>query len=227
MEALFSGATFPAIAPVSGTLHLAAGAVFDWNPQVIVLSNGEPFPGQPVTWTAGAGTALSSTRTSSGPGGITWTQSTVGPLPLAGNASISACIASGTELGRACVAFTIASSDPASAGLTALSGTNQVLSTSDSPAPLVLKVVDALANPVAGAFVTFYETLRQWRPPCPSQGTCPFSPLVQQQTVQAISDADGLVNVNPLTDGVIATHLEVLAVTGINGSVLATIDRHP
>jgi len=67
------------------------------------------------------------------------------------------------------------------------------------------QVVDALGNLLAGATVNFYETLRPWTPPCPPSGSCPTAPVLATQTVQATSDANGMVTLKPLIDGTIPT----------------------
>ncbi len=223
----FIGAAPPAITAVSGTLYLAVGTVFDWTPQTIVLSKGVPYPGQTVTWSAGSGTAVVSTTTISNSNGMAWTQVTAGPLPAASATTVNACLAGGVPGGNGCTTLNVASVDPSAAGLIAISGTTQILAVGDPLASVVLQVVDSAGHAMAGARVTLYETLRQWTPPCPAQGSCPAAPVLATQTVQATSDSGGLVTLNPLTDGTVATRLDVLAVTGNTATVAISIDRHP
>ncbi len=223
----FIGAAAPSIAAQSDTLYLAQGAVFDWNPQAIVLSNALPYPGQTVSWSAGSGAAVASSTSVTNANGMAWTQVTAGPLAAASAATVNACLAGSAPGGNACTSFAIVSDDPSTAGLIAISGTTQTRATGDPIAPVILQVVDASGNPMAGATVNFYETLRQWTPPCPSSGSCATAPVLATQTVQAISDSSGMVTLTPLTDGTIPTQLDVEAVTGSSGTMAISIDRHP
>ena len=80
---------------------------------------------------------------------------------------------------------------------------------------------------MAGAAVNFYETLRQWEPPCPPAGSCPTAPVLATQTVQATSDSNGMVTLTPLTDGTVPTQLDAEAVTGNSATIAISIERHP
>jgi hypothetical protein len=51
--------------------------------------------------------------------------------------------------------------------------------------------------------------------------------VLAQQTVQAISAADGSVTLTPLNDGGVATQLQVLAVTGDSATLTISVDRQP
>jgi hypothetical protein len=223
----FIGAAPPAIDALSPTLHLAEGAVFNWAPQAIVLSKGVPYPGQAVTWSAGGGAAVASATSVSDTNGMAWTQVSAGPLAAASVATVYACVAGGVPGGNGCASLPIVSVDPSSAGLIAVSGTSQTLATADPLAPVVLRVVDSAGDPMAGAVVTFYETLRHWTPRCPPQGSFSSGPVVATQTVEATSDANGVVILTPLTDGIVATQLEALAVIGDSAAMTISIERHP
>jgi hypothetical protein len=219
----FVGATPPSIAAVSGTLHLAAGAVFNWSPEAIVLSGGLPYPGQSVSWSAGTNAAVASPAVTSNANGMAWTQVTAGPMAIGATATVNACLAGG----NGCAAFSIAAVDPGTAGLIGVGGVTQILGVSDTVAPVVLRVTDAAGDPLAGATVSFYETLRQWTPPCPAGGVCPQGPVLAQQTVQAVSDANGLTTLDPLSDGGVPTQLDALAVTGNSATLTISVERHP
>jgi hypothetical protein len=161
----FIGAAPPQIAAVGGTLYLAAGSVFNWTPQAIVLSNGLPYAGQTVAWTAASGTTVSSPTTISDANGMAWTQATLGPLLIGASSSVNACLAGAMLNGPGCAGFSGIGADASLAGLTAVSGTNQTLGLGETLQPAVLQVSDAAGHPMAGGIVTFYETLRQWTPP--------------------------------------------------------------
>jgi hypothetical protein len=223
----FIGASPPEISAVGPPLYLAAGSVFDWTPEAIVLSHGLPYTGQTVDWSAGGQTAVASPATISDANGIAWTQVTAGPLLIGATANVNACLAGAGANGSGCAGFSIFGVDPSVAKLIAVSGTNQTLGPSDLLAPAILQVTDSAGHPMAGGVVTFYETLRQWTPPCSGEGTCPVAPVLQRQTVEVLSSAAGLVSLTPLTDGIVPTQLEVLAVVGDTATLTIAIERHP
>jgi hypothetical protein len=221
----FIGAAAPSIAALNGTLYLAQGAIFDWNPQAIVLSNAMPYPGQSVSWSAERGATVSFPTGTSDASGIAQTQVTAGPL-ASSFATVNACLA-GAAPGTGCTSFTIVNDDPSTAALIAFGGTAQTLATGDPIPPVVLQVVDAAGNPMAGATVGFYATLRQWKPPCHPPGACPTAAVIATQTVQAVSDSVGMVTFAPITEATIPTQLAALATTGNSATMAISIERHP
>ena len=224
----FIGAAAPSIAALNGTLYLAQGATFNWTPQALALSKALPYPGQTVTWIGEAGAAVTSATSITNANGIAWTQVTAGPLASASSdATVYACLAGSLPGSKGCTYFTVVSDDPSTASLAAVSGTNQILAVGDPIAPVILQVLDASGNPLAGAAVNFYETLRQWEPPCPTSGECPTAPLLASQTAQATSDSNGMVTLAPLTDGTAPTQLDAQAVTGSTTTMAISIERHP
>jgi phosphoribosylformylglycinamidine (FGAM) synthase-like enzyme len=116
---------------------------------------------------------------------------------------------------------------PEVALLTAVSGAGQTMSANQTPTQVVLRVTDAVGHPMAGGAVSFYETLMQWTPDCPPQGRCPSAPTLGIQTVQAVSGADGLVTLTPLSGNGEPTRLYVTAVTGNVASLNFEIEQHP
>jgi hypothetical protein len=223
----FIGAAAPSIAALNGTLYLARGATFTWTLQALALSNALPDPGQTVTWSGAAGAAITSRTSVTNAGGIAWTQVTAGPLSAKSDATFYACLASSVPGGTGCAYFTIVSDEPSTAGLIAVSGISQTLAVGDPIAPVILQVVDASGNPMAGATVSFYETLRQWEPPCSPPGACPTAPVLESQTVPVVSDSNGMVALAPLTDATIPTQLDAQAVTGSSSTVAISVERHP
>jgi hypothetical protein len=227
VQAHFKGIAAPQIAPLTGMLYLAQGAVFNWNPEAIVLTGGVPAPGQQVAWTANNGLSVVTQNTMSDSQGMATGQLVAGPLPPTVTVQVNACLPGGTPGGAGCTAFVVASVHPEVAGLLPVNGAGQVLSAEDTPSPVVLRVLDAAGHPMAGGIVNFYETLREWTPDCPASWRCPGSAVLATTSVQAISDADGLVTLVPLSQGGVPTRLEVLAVTGDTATVAFEIERHP
>jgi hypothetical protein len=223
----FIGAAAPSIAALNGTLYLAQGAIFNWTPQALALSNALPYPGQTVNWIGETGATVASAASITNASGTAWTQVTAGPLAANSDATVYACLAGSVPGGNGCAYFTIVSDGSSTASLTAVSGNNQILAVGDPIAPVILQVIDASGNPMAGAVVNFYETLRQWEPPCPTLSACPTAPVLATQTTQATSDSNGMVTLTPLTDGTVPTQLEAQAVTGNSATMALSIERHP
>ena len=119
---------------------------------LVVDQNGAPLPNATVTWTieSGAGSVASSTSTTDANGNATvvWTMGTI-----AGTDSLEASIAAGAN---AFIAAT-ATAGPASQ-LTITSGGTQTVTAGSATAPLIVKVADQFANPVASATVTWAVT---------------------------------------------------------------------
>jgi hypothetical protein len=227
VTAEFAGAAAPSIAALNRTLYLAQGATFEWAAQVLVLTNAVPYPGQTVSWSGEAGAAATSASSLTNASGIAWAQVTAGPLAVGSTATVYACLAGGVPGGDGCAGFTVAGDDASTAALVAVSGANQTLAVGDAIAPVILQVFDALGNSMAGAVVNFYETLRQWEPPCPAAGACPTAPVLATQTVRASADSNGMVTLVPLTDGTAPTQLDAQAVTGSSATMAISIERHP
>jgi len=219
----FSGSTPPAIVALTPSLYIAIGATASWSPQAEALSGSAPLAGQSVNWSAASGVTPSAATAVTNTNGIASTQLNIGPLAEGADAPLYACLPGNT----ACATFQIYSVHPEVAQLAAVSGAGQTLSANARPAPVILRVTDAVGHPMAGGIVTFYETLRQWTPDCPAQGRCPSAPVLATQTVQATSGSDGLVTLVPLTGNGEPTRLYVTAVTGNVASLNFEIEQHP
>jgi hypothetical protein len=226
VQAHFQGGQAPQIAPLTDMLFLAQGAVFNWNPQAIVLAGGSPLPGQAVTWSAGDGVSPIAATSISDTQGTATGQLIAGPLPPAITVQVNACLPGGTPGGAGCASFSVASVHPEVAGLIAVSGAGQVVSADEPGQPVILRVVDAAGHPMAGGIVNFYQTLKEWTPACPDSGRCPAAAVLATKTVQMVSGADGLVSLVPLAKSGIATRLDVLATTGSLAALEFEIERH-
>jgi hypothetical protein len=222
LQAQFTGGTPPTLAALTPQLSVAAGATVAWPVQALVLSNGLPQAGQSVTWQAATGFKASVAVTTNA-SGIATQNLTVGPLAEGELASISACL-SGTSH---CVTFSALGSRPEYATLVPVSGTEQSLSTSGTPSPIVLRVLDMDGNPMASGTVTLHESLYAWAPPCPPRGRCVPPELLAKQTATAISALDGTVTFTPATLAAVPTSLVGLAVTGDSSSVAIGIEQRP
>jgi hypothetical protein len=220
----FTGEAPPSIAALTANLYVAMGATVEWPVQAMVLNpSGVALPGQNVEWiAAGAGVSVSSAQNTSDSSGLVSNQIAVGPFSASVASSVSACIAGSTE----CANFTVTPVHPQDAGLAAWSGTVQYISLSQAFAPVVLRVTDAFGDPLAGATVTFAQTLDGWTEPCPAQGGCAPAPVLAKQMVQTNSGIDGSVTLTPLSSGGLAARLLVMAVTG-ETTLNFELDAHP
>jgi len=225
LQAHFSGGTPPVLAALTPRLSLAAGAILSWPVQALVLNNGLPVAAQAVSWQS-AGTGIAAQAASSpltNESGVASEILTVGPLAEGQLGSIDACL-NGTSQ---CVVYTAIGARPEFATLTAVSGTVQTLGLHDTPAQIVLRLLDMDGNQMAGGTVSLYQALYAWAPPCPLHNACPPSALLGTQTATATSSLDGTVTFLPASLPGVATSLRALAASGDTSTVSIRIEQHP
>jgi hypothetical protein len=223
LQAHFYGGTPPAITVLTPTLYLAGGATASWPVQALVLSGGNFIAGQQIVWQSVAGITAPGGTVASNSSGIAAATLIAGPIAEGQSAISNACI-SGTQT---CAAFTVFASRPEFATLAAVSGVNQTISSSSTPAPVILRVLDRNGNPMAGGTVTIHQTLRSFPPPCPREGRCAQPFVLATQTTSLASALDGTVTIAPLTMPGLATSLIGIATTGNTGSLSFLIEQHP
>jgi hypothetical protein len=224
IAAELTGSTMPSISAITPNLYLAIGGTASWNPQGLVLSNGLPVAGEAVNWVPMASGVSALTAASvSGANGVVTQQITAGPLNSGEVIPVNACLASGS----ACAQFNVVAVHAQTAQLVAESGTTQSVAAAQSFAPVVIEVTDAIGRPLAGAVVTFYETLDAWTSRCPVHGVCPPAPMLEQQSVQAVSAADGTVTLTPLSIAGEASRLYVTVAAGGSATLNFELDKHP
>ena len=216
--------TSTAISPLTPNLYLAAGAIAQWTPQGLVLKNGTPAADAVVTWTPTAsGVTAPTTASLSGSNGIVTQQLSVGPLASGAIVPVNACLTTGSG----CAQFNVVSVSPATAQLQPIAGISQIEAAGDPFSPVVLEVTDSAGHPLAGAIVTFYETLDGWTQPCSAGAICPPAPLLQQEAVQATSGSDGMVVLNPIGSSGRAVRLYITAVAGTSALLNFELEQHP
>ncbi|WP_446745583.1 IPT/TIG domain-containing protein [Silvibacterium acidisoli] len=220
----FTGGVPPSISAVTPNLYVAIGGAATWQPQGLVLSHGAPAANEMVSWTSASSriTTLSNTSTS-GASGIVTQQVQVSSLAAGDVIPVNACLA---ESGS-CAQFNVTAVHTETALLVPESGTNQEAVLPQGLAPVTIKVTDAVGHPMAGAPVTFYETLEGWTPACAQYGPCPTPPVLQQQTLQGMSVADGTVSFTPLSIPGQPSRLFVTAVTGSSSSLTFELQQYP
>ena len=225
VQAHFTGGTPPVLTALTPQLYVAAGAVFNWTVQALVLSNGAPISGQSVAWQTGAsGISLQGSASAlTNSAGIAANTLTVGPLAEGQTATIQACL-NGTSQ---CVTFSAFGSRPEYAQLRPVAGALQSLGVSGTPSQIVLRLLDMNGNPMAAGSATLYQALYAWAPPCPPHGVCAPSQLLTAQESTAVSAVDGTVIFIPASLSGTPTQLKALAATGNTSAVSIAIEQHP
>jgi hypothetical protein len=224
LQAHFTGGNPPVLSALTPQVSVAAGATIGWTTQALALSNGVPLEGQVVVWQPAAGiTMQSSTPVVTGSDGIAAKTLTVGPLAEGQQSTANACVNGTTQ----CVQFNAIGARPEYAWLEAVSGTTQSIPTNSSPTQIVLRVRDMNGNPMAGATVTFFQSLYAWAPPCPPHGRCAASPLLATQVSTATSTLDGTVVFTPASIPGTPTSLVGLAATGNSSTLPVALERFP
>jgi hypothetical protein len=211
------------IAALTPTLYLATGATVEWTPQALILKDGSPLAGTAVTWTpVASGVTAPTTASLSAGNGIATQQLAAGPLNPGVTVPVNACLNTAT-----CAQFDVVSVYPDTAQLQPIAGVAQNLPSPQPFTPITLEVTDPAGDPMAGAIVTFYQTLNAWTPPCSAQATCPPAPLIRQKTVQVTSGVDGSVTLTPLSSQGQPTRLYIAAVTGSSALLNLSLQQHP
>lgn len=225
VTAQFTGTAPPSITALTPNLYVAMGATVQWPVQALVLNAlGAPVVGQSVNWSPeGTGASAGACTSMSAANGVATNTITAGPFTASVASSVSACLQATTS----CVSLNVIPVQPLTEGLVGWSGTTQYIQASQAFAPVVLHVVDAFGDPVAGAAVTFAEAFYGWTEVCPSGGDCAPAPLLAQQTVLTTSGIDGSVTLAPLQANAMAGRLLVTAVTVAGTTLNFELDAHP
>ena len=229
LQAQFVGGAPPVLAALTPRLSLAAGATVTWTVQALVLNGSAPAAGQGVTWQstatgfAGQNAGQNANVALTNAAGIATQQLTVGPLAEGQLVTINACL-NGTSQ---CVVFSAIGARPEYATLEAVSGTNQSLAASATPAQITLRLLDMDGNPMAAGSVTLYQALYAWQPPCGAHSVCPPSTLLATQTAIATSALDGTITFTPANLPGVPTDLEALAASGNTATLNISLEQHP
>lgn len=188
----------------SGDGQTAAVASALPNPlRVLVTENGSPVAGRSVTWTASAGSSVTSPATTDA-SGIATTQWTLGQTAQGYTASASLSGASGSP-----VNFTATATPGPAANLSKVSGDAQtgVVNTMLTD-PLVSRVTDQFNNPVSGTGVTWQVT----------GGTATVNPASsttgatgQAQTIVTLGGTAGAITIQAVSTGLSGSPLSYTA----------------
>jgi hypothetical protein len=127
---------------------------------------------------------------------------------------VEACLADGT-----CASVSATGESPAAPLAIVMAGSPQSILDSATLAPLRLEMTDgtgadtgAPGNPLAGASVTFAQTLFSYQ--ASSGGKVPPAKILAQSNVTVVSDANGMMTVQPLQQANVAGTVVIVASTG-------------
>ncbi len=211
------------ITPLNPMQYIAAGATVVWTPQVALADNSASTVGVSVSWSGNSGSLLVSPTTSATDARSTaQTQATTGPLASGVEATAVACAWITT-----CTGFTAVGVDASRWQIVMVSGGGQSIPAVGTLAPVVLRITDGAAHPVAGATVEVHQTLDAWQPPCPDHGRCPIPPVYGTSTASAISGVDGLITIIPMQLPGVPGVTNVAAATGPHGFVSLALQEQP
>ena len=208
-----------AVEPVQ---YVAEGVSASWTEQVAVSDNAASTAAVPVAWTGDAALQLgASAGVVSGSG-------------LASEVVGVAGLGAGMEArGRAC-AWTVVCAGFAVEGVSAtawqiqaVAGTGQQVSAQGVLAPVTLRVTDAAGHAVLGVTVTVHQQMTAWQQACPAEGRCPAAAVLGSAVRAVVSDASGLLVVEPLQMAGIAEVTAVTATAGTAGVWTVVFDKHP
>ncbi|HEY9138099.1 MAG TPA: IPT/TIG domain-containing protein, partial [Terriglobus sp.] len=203
------------------TEYVAAGADAAFTPAVLVMANGTVAAGTAVTWTSSSmRVGLSPAQSVSDVSGIA-SVATVGSLRDNETATVQAC-----AWASVCAVQSLIGVSAADLRVSAVSGDAQSVGIGDSLGNVVLRVVDAVGHPVAGASVALYQVVTGWQPSC-TTGRCAAAPIYGKATSTAMSNDDGLVTVLPLQYANTAAVTKITASVGTQGAITVTLTKTP
>jgi hypothetical protein len=209
---------------LTASAYVAEGATVQLPVRLQAMENGSPAAKLAVDWAATGSLNLGQSQTITAADGTTLAAIAAGPLAAGEPASLSACAwvsvcAQWTATGVADAALRIGIS---SGGWQTVSRASGV-----SPAAITARVTDGAGHPVAGALVTAYQTVTAYDAACPAQGRCPAAAVLASGSVSLVSDANGIVTVDPLTVSRTPTQTEIALAAGTQGFCTSTLTLQP
>ncbi|MGC8549479.1 MAG: IPT/TIG domain-containing protein [Acidobacteriaceae bacterium] len=221
----FTGAAPSTLYAMTPNLYVAIGGSTTWSPQALMLASGQPLAGGQVLWqTTSPGITLATqATTTTNASGIATEQVTVSPQIGTNAGTVQACTVGTTT----CVTFNVVPVHLETAAIVPVSGTTQSVTATQALTPVVLEATDAIGRPMAGATVTFHETMFAWTPACVGSEPCPSPPVLGQQTVDAVSASDGTVSLTPMANAGVPVRIVVQAMVGPNAAYDFELEQYP
>lgn len=202
-------------------VYVAEGAAVRWTVQAGLSDNSAATDGVVVSWTSGRGI------------GFAGANSLAAGATAATEVSVSGVGAGITVQGTACAWGSICRQvvaqgvSAAEWQIEAVSGAGQQVSSTGTPAPVMLRVADRAGHPVAGATVNVYQALTAWQQACPDHGRCPAPAVLKTLGGQVVSGLDGSVMVQPAVMAGEAGTTQITAAAGTGGSLTVMLVRQP
>jgi len=198
-------------------LHVEAKAAVTWPVSVTAMKNQAPLVGKEVGWNVLVnGNSVSSGYSATSANGVAAYTASIPATGVGNTIQVRGCLPDGT---CAIVAATVES--PTAPVAIALSGTSQTIADNETLAPLQLLITDGAVpgNLLAGAPVTFNETLFSYVPAGAAGEKLPPAKVLAQQQVMATADVTGTVSLQPLQQmGVPATLVVTATVATSSGA---------
>jgi hypothetical protein len=220
-SATFNAAT-RTLTPVRSLEYVAAGATVTWPAQVTAAENSLPATGISVTWTGSGSLTFASTNTSTDASGIAQSAATASALTSGATASGQACAWT-----TVCTSISALAVDSSAWRVALVSGGAQSIASSATFTPVVVRIIDTAAHPIAGAPVMIHQTITAATLPCPAHGACPLAPTLDAAVTTATSDADGLVSVTPMQMQGTAETTNIVVATGRLGFLQLSLQQLP
>jgi hypothetical protein len=203
------------------SLSVEPGVSIHWPVSVTALSNGTPMTSVAVKFELSSGTT-----------GLAGGESTTNAVGLATYDFALPSLASGATLqvqaclpDKTCASLVITCEAPVYPLVIPIAGTVQIVAATSQFSPLQLQITDgagewagSVGNPLAGATVTFAQTLYS----NPAQSSTKGAPvkILASASTTVISDVNGMVTLQPLQDSNVAGRAVITA--SINGRIAGT-----
>jgi hypothetical protein len=203
--------------------YLAAGASESWSLSLTATQDGAVAADIPVTWsTPAAGFTL---MPATGVTAANGTEAVVAQVNAIASASTN--IVTGCAWTTVCASWTVYGVAPSQWVITVSSGGEQsVVLGGKALVPVELLVTDGAGHALPGATVNLYQTSYAWEGACPAAGAC-AAPVLATSQSSAISNSNGLVQVEPQLVQGVAQVLKIAASTGTRGFTTTSLTVTP
>jgi hypothetical protein len=211
------------ITALTPQLYIAVGSHLVWTPRVQLSDNGATTVGVPVLWTTGGdGVSFFPSVSMTDGSSVATTDAEIGPLPEELSIASTAC-----AWGSICAGVNVSAVGADRWRLESVSGASQTVSSAAAFGAVLIRVIDDQGHPIAGAPVTFHQTLEPYSVPCETIGRCPIVPVYLTSSATVIAALDGTVTVAPLDLAGQAVVTRIAAASGTEGFLTFSIARQP
>lgn len=235
--------------------YIAEGLLVAWTPQVVLFDNSASTAGQPISWTGTPGLSLSGSPlvpqaavavrasaiaaalvTGIRAKGLSYSAATSisDAAGVARGGATAGPLAAGTRAqGYACAWISVCTpviAQAVGAGewrIATVSGSAQTVSAGGALAPVLLRIVNANGDPIAGVPVQIEQTVSAWEAACLDTGRCPLASTLAATRASAVSDTDGLISVLPAQITGVPTVTRIAAIAGLAGFATLSVEAHP